>query len=116
MNSSLTAEKDALIYKSYYHIGVAVDTPRGLLVPVIRGCDEKSSAEITSEIEAVSVMARDKGLPFRAMEGGTFTVSSLGAIGGTGFTPIINAPEVAILGVVRSKLAPVWDGRRSCRD
>lgn len=109
-NSSLTAEKDALIYKSYYHIGVAVDTPEGLVVPVIRDVDRKGIREISQELGTVSAKARDGKLGMADLQGGCFTISSLGGIGGTGFTPIVNAPEVAILGVVRSKIAPVWDG------
>jgi pyruvate dehydrogenase E2 component (dihydrolipoamide acetyltransferase) len=109
-NSSLTPEKDALIYKSYYHIGVAVDTPDGLVVPVIRDVDRKGIREISQELSAVSAKARDGKLGLADLQGGCFTISSLGGIGGTSFTPIINAPEVAILGVVRSKTAPVWDG------
>jgi pyruvate dehydrogenase E2 component (dihydrolipoamide acetyltransferase) len=109
-NSSLTPEKDALIYKSYYHIGVAVDTPDGLVVPVIRDADRKGIREISQELGMVSAKARDGKLGMADLQGGSFTISSLGGIGGTGFTPIVNAPEVAILGVVRSKTAPVWDG------
>jgi pyruvate dehydrogenase E2 component (dihydrolipoyllysine-residue acetyltransferase) len=109
-NSSLTAEKDALIYKSYYNIGVAVDTPDGLVVPVIRDVDRKGIREISQELGTVSAKARDGKLGMADLQGGSFTVSSLGGIGGTGFTPIVNAPEVAILGVVRSKTEPVWDG------
>ena len=109
-NSSLTAEKDALIYKSYYHIGVAVDTPDGLVVPVIRDVDRKGIREISQELGAASAKARDGKLGLADLQGGSFTISSLGGIGGTGFTPIVNAPEVAILGVVRSRTAPVWDG------
>ena len=109
-NSSLTAEKDALIYKSYYNIGVAVDTPDGLVVPVIRDVDRKGIREISQELGTVSAKARDGKLGMADLQGGCFTVSSLGGIGGTGFTPIVNAPEVAILGVVRSKTEPVWDG------
>jgi pyruvate dehydrogenase E2 component (dihydrolipoyllysine-residue acetyltransferase) len=109
-NSSLTAEKDALIYKSYYNIGVAVDTPDGLVVPVIRDVDRKGVREISQELGTVSAKARDGKLGMADLQGGSFTVSSLGGIGGTGFTPIVNAPEVAILGVVRSKTEPVWDG------
>jgi pyruvate dehydrogenase E2 component (dihydrolipoamide acetyltransferase) len=109
-NSSLTPEKDALIYKSYYHIGVAVDTPDGLVVPVIRDVDRKGVRQISQELTAVSAKARDGKLGMADLQGGCFTISSLGGIGGTSFTPIINAPEVAILGVVRSKTAPVWDG------
>jgi len=109
-NSSLTAEKDALIYKGYYNIGVAVDTPDGLVVPVIRDVDRKGIREISQELGTVSAKARDGKLGMADLQGGCFTISSLGGIGGTGFTPIINAPEVAILGVVRSRTAPVWDG------
>jgi pyruvate dehydrogenase E2 component (dihydrolipoamide acetyltransferase) len=109
-NSSLTPEKDALIYKSYYHIGVAVDTPDGLVVPVIRDVDRKGIREISQELGTVSAKARDGKLGMTDLQGGCFTISSLGGIGGTSFTPIVNAPEVAILGVVRSKTAPVWDG------
>ena len=109
-NSSLTVEKDALIYKSYYHIGVAVDTPDGLVVPVIRDVDRKGIREICQELGTVSAKARDGKLGMADLQGGCFTISSLGGIGGTSFTPIINAPEVALLGVVRSKMAPVWGG------
>ena len=109
-NSSLTPDKDALIYKSYYHIGVAVDTPDGLVVPVIRDADRKGIREISQELGGVSAKARDGKLGAADLQGASFTISSLGGIGGTGFTPIVNAPEVAILGVVRSKTAPVWDG------
>ncbi len=109
-NSSLTPEKDALIYKSYYHLGVAVDTPEGLVVPVIRDVDRKGIRELSQELGAVSAKARDGKLDLADLQGACFTISSLGGIGGTGFTPIVNAPEVAILGVVRSRTAPVWDG------
>ena len=109
-NSSLTPEKDALIYKGYYHLGVAVDTPEGLVVPVIRDVDRKGITELSQELGAVSAKARDGKLGLADLQGGCFTISSLGGIGGTGFTPIVNAPEVAILGVVRSRMAPVWDG------
>ncbi len=109
-NSSLTPEKDALIYKSYYHIGVAVDTPDGLVVPVIRDVDRKGVQELSQELGAVSAKARDGKLGLADLQGGCFTISSLGGIGGSSFTPIVNAPEVAILGVVRSRTAPVWDG------
>jgi pyruvate dehydrogenase E2 component (dihydrolipoamide acetyltransferase) len=109
-NSSLSPEKDSLIFKRYYHIGVAVDTPDGLVVPVIRDVDRKGVTELSQELGATSKKARDGKLGPSDMQGGTFTISSLGGIGGTGFTPIINAPEVAILGVVRSKMAPVWNG------
>ncbi len=109
-NSSLTPEKDALIYKSYYHLGVAVDTPEGLVVPVIRDVDRKGILELSRELGAVSARAREGKLGPADLQGACFTISSLGGIGGTGFTPIVNAPEVAILGVVRSKMAPVWAG------
>ena len=109
-NSSLTPEKDALIYKSYYHLGVAVDTPEGLVVPVIRDVDRKGIRELSRELGAVSAKARDGKLDMADLQGACFTISSLGGIGGTGFTPIVNAPEVAILGVVRARTAPVWDG------
>jgi pyruvate dehydrogenase E2 component (dihydrolipoamide acetyltransferase) len=109
-NSSLTPEKDALVYKGYYHLGVAVDTPEGLVVPVIRDVDRKGIRELSRELGAVSARAREGKLAPADLAGAGFTISSLGGIGGTSFTPIVNAPEVAILGVVRSKLAPVWNG------
>jgi pyruvate dehydrogenase E2 component (dihydrolipoamide acetyltransferase) len=110
VNSSLSPEKDALILKSYYHIGIAVDTPGGLVVPVVRDVDRKGVTALSKELGEVSKRARDGKLSPDDMSGGSFTISSLGGIGGTSFTPIVNAPEVAILGVVRSKLSPVWDG------
>ena len=110
-NSSLTPEKDALIMKRYYHIGIAVDTPDGLVVPVIRDVDRKGVDELSQEMGAISKKARDGKLTANDMQGGCFTISSLGGIGGTSFTPIVNAPEVAILGVVRSKMSPVWNGK-----
>jgi pyruvate dehydrogenase E2 component (dihydrolipoamide acetyltransferase) len=109
-NTSLTPGKDALIYKSYYHLGIAVDTPEGLVVPVIRDVDRKGVTELSRELGAVSARARDGKLDLADLQGACFTISSLGGIGGTGFTPIVNAPEVAILGVVRSRMTPVWDG------
>ena len=109
-NSSLDASKQNIIQKNYYHIGVAVDTPNGLVVPVIRHADQKSLVEISNEIRELAVKARDKKLMPADMQGGCFSISSLGGIGGTKFTPIINAPEVAILGVSRSKMQPVWNG------
>jgi pyruvate dehydrogenase E2 component (dihydrolipoamide acetyltransferase) len=109
-NSSLTPEKDALIYKGYYHLGVAVDTPDGLVVPVIRDVDRKGVMELSQELGVTSARAREGKLGLADLQGACFTISSLGGIGGTSFTPIVNAPEVAILGVVRSKTAPVWDG------
>jgi len=110
VNSSLSPEKDSLILKSYYHIGIAVDTPGGLVVPVIRDVDRKGITALSKELGEVSGRARDGKLSPDDMSGGSFTISSLGGIGGTSFTPIVNAPEVAILGVVRSKMSPVWDG------
>jgi len=109
-NSSLTPEKDALIYKGYYHLGVAVDTPDGLVVPVIRDVDRKGVMELSKELGATSARARAGKLGLDDLQGACFTISSLGGIGGTSFTPIVNAPEVAILGVVRSRMTPVWDG------
>jgi pyruvate dehydrogenase E2 component (dihydrolipoamide acetyltransferase) len=110
VNSSLSPEKDSLILKRYHHIGIAVDTPGGLVVPVIRDVGAKGIIELSKELGAVSQKARDGKLTPADMSGGTFTISSLGGIGGTSFTPIVNAPEVAILGVVRSRMSPVWDG------
>ena len=110
-NSSLSPEKDALILKKYFNIGIAVDTPDGLVVPVIKDADRKGIHEISQEMGSISKKARDGKLGPADMSGGTFSISSLGGIGGTSFTPIVNAPEVAILGVVRSKMAPVWDGK-----
>jgi pyruvate dehydrogenase E2 component (dihydrolipoamide acetyltransferase) len=112
VNSSLSPEKDALILKSYYHIGIAVDTPGGLVVPVLRDVDRKGVTALSKELGEVSKRARDGKLTPDDMSGGSFTISSLGGIGGTAFTPIVNAPEVAILGVVRSKMSPVWNGKR----
>ena len=102
-NSSLSADSATLFQKNYFHIGFAADVPTGLLVPVIRDCDKKSTDEIAAEIVALSEKARTKGLAMSEMSGGCFTLSSLGHIGGTGFTPIINAPEVAILGITRTQ-------------
>ncbi len=110
-NASLSPEKDSLILKRYYHVGVAVDTPEGLVVPVIRDVDRKGIGDISQELGAVSKKARDGKLGAADMQGASFTISSLGGIGGTAFTPLVNAPEVAILGVVRSRMAPVWDGQ-----
>ncbi len=110
-NSSLDPSGDAIIRKSYYHIGFAADTPNGLVVPVIKDADKKGIFQIAEETAALAGKARDGKLGIADMQGGTFSISSLGGIGGTGFTPIINAPEVAILGVVRSSMRPVWDGK-----
>ena len=109
-NSSLSPEKDSLILKKYYHIGIAVDTAEGLVVPVVRDVDRKGITELSQELGDISKKARDGKLAPSDMQGASFTISSLGGIGGTAFTPIVNAPEVAILGVVRSKMAPVWNG------
>ena len=110
VNSSLSPDKGSLILKGYHHIGIAVDTPGGLVVPVIRDVGAKGIIELSKELGAISQKARDGKLSPADMSGGTFTISSLGGIGGTSFTPIVNAPEVAILGVVRARTSPVWDG------
>jgi pyruvate dehydrogenase E2 component (dihydrolipoamide acetyltransferase) len=110
VNASLSPEQDSLILKRYYHLGVAVDTPDGLVVPVLRDVDRKGVRELSRELGEVSATARAGKLTPADLAGGTFTISSLGGIGGTAFTPIVNAPEVAILGVVRNRTAPVWDG------
>ena len=110
-NSSLAPEGDALIVKGYYHIGVAVDTPGGLVVPVVRDVDQKGVMQLAAELGTLSAKARDGKLGPADMQGGTFSISSLGGIGGGHFTPIVNAPEVAILGVSRSVMKPVWDGQ-----
>ena len=106
--ASVDMEKAEIIYKKYYDIGVAVATPHGLLVPVIRHVDEKNIIELAVELNQVTEQARNRQLGLEDMQGGTFTISNLGSIGGTHFTPIINAPEVAILGVARSRLEPVF--------
>jgi pyruvate dehydrogenase E2 component (dihydrolipoamide acetyltransferase) len=108
-NSSL--DGDALVYKNYWHIGFAADTPNGLMVPVIRDCDKKGVLQISQEMGELAKKARDGKLGPAEMSGATFTISSLGGIGGKYFTPIINAPEVAILGVCKSTMEPVWDGK-----
>ncbi len=109
-NASLEPNGETLIQKHYYHIGIAVDTEDGLVVPVIRDVDQKSLNQLSLELVEVSTKAREKKLKPGDMQGGCFSISSLGGIGGTKFTPIINAPEVAILGVSRSKMEPVWNG------
>ncbi len=109
-NSSLSPDGASLILKRYFHIGVAVDTPNGLMVPVIRDVDGKGVLDLARELMAVSSRARDGKLLQEDLKGGCFSISSLGGIGGTAFTPIVNAPEVAILGVSRSSMKPVWDG------
>jgi len=111
-NSSIDPEGGAIIRKNYWHIGFAADTPQGLVVPVIKEADKKGIFEIAQETSALAAKARDGKLGPSDMQGGTFSISSLGGIGGTSFTPIINAPEVAILGVCRSTIKPVWDGKQ----
>ena len=108
-NSSL--DGDALVYKNYWHIGFAADTPNGLVVPVIKDADKKGIFQISQEMSELAKKARDGKLSPADMSGATFTISSLGGIGGRYFTPIINAPEVAILGVCRSTMEPIWDGK-----
>jgi len=111
-NASLDASGENLILKKYFHIGVAVDTPDGLVVPVLRNVNQKGVVELAKELAEISGRAREKKVSAAEMQGGCFTISSLGGIGGTAFTPIINAPEVAILGVSRSSMKPVWkDGK-----
>jgi pyruvate dehydrogenase E2 component (dihydrolipoamide acetyltransferase) len=107
-NASIDLAKDEIVYKQYINIGVAVDTDRGLLVPVIRDVDKKNIVELAAELTQLSKKAREKKLTLAEMEGGTFTITNLGGIGGTGFSPIVNYPEVAILGLSRSSTEPVW--------
>jgi pyruvate dehydrogenase E2 component (dihydrolipoamide acetyltransferase) len=107
-NASIDLAKDEIVYKQYINIGVAVDTDRGLLVPVIRDVDKKNIVELATELTQLSRKAKDKKLSLAEMEGGTFTITNLGGIGGTGFSPIVNYPEVAILGLSRSSTEPVW--------
>lgn len=109
-NSSLSADGSAVIFKQYINIGIAVDTPKGLLVPVVKAVDQKRLYELASDLADLSSRARQGKLTPADFQGGTFTISSLGGIGGTAFTPIVNAPEVAILGVSRSRMKPIWDG------
>ncbi len=110
-NASLSADGSKLILKKYFHIGIAVDTPNGLVVPVIRDADRKSIIELVDEMTSLSARARQGKLLPDDMQGGCMTISSLGGIGGTAFTPIVNAPEVAILGVSRASMKPVWNGQ-----
>jgi pyruvate dehydrogenase E2 component (dihydrolipoamide acetyltransferase) len=110
-NASLDKSGENLVLKKYFHIGVAVDTPEGLMVPVVRDADRKGVFDLARELADISKLARDKKLKAGDMQGGTFSISSLGGIGGSAFTPIINAPEVAILGVSRSVLRPVYSGK-----
>lgn len=107
-NASIDMATSEIVYKKFYHIGVAVDTDRGLLVPVIRDVDKKNILEISAELNAVAEKARNKKTTLDEMQGGTFTITNLGGIGGTNFTPIVNSPEVAILGVARSSVEPVY--------
>ena len=109
-NVSLKGDGDTLVWKNYVHIGIAVDTPDGLMVPVLRDADKKSLIEIAKEMAELGKKAQTKKLKREEMTGGCFTISSLGSIGGTAFTPIVNAPEVAILGVSKAQMKPVWDG------
>jgi pyruvate dehydrogenase E2 component (dihydrolipoamide acetyltransferase) len=111
-NASLDTEQEEIIYKKYYHVGVAVDTERGLLVPVIRDVDRKNILDLSIELAQLAEKARNKKLAIEEMQGGTFTITNLGGIGGSGFTPIINSPEVAILAISRARLQPVFvDGQ-----
>jgi len=110
-NSSLSEDGESLILKKYIHIGVAVDTPNGLVVPVVRDVDQKGIHQLSRELLEISMKARDGKLKATDMQGGCFTISSLGGIGGTAFTPIVNAPEVAILGVSKSEMKPKWNGK-----
>ncbi|MGB1262093.1 MAG: dihydrolipoyllysine-residue acetyltransferase [Cognaticolwellia sp.] len=110
-NSSLSEDGESLILKKYCHIGVAVDTPNGLVVPVVRDVDQKGIHQLSRELLEISIKARDGKLKAADMQGGCFTISSLGGIGGTAFTPIVNAPEVAILGVSKSEMKPKWNGK-----
>lgn len=109
-NASIDPNYEHLVLKKYFNIGIAVETPDGLVVPVIKDADKKGIVALAKEASDLAAKARDKKLPIDAMQGATFTISSLGGIGGTAFTPIVNAPEVAILGVSRSKAVPVYDG------
>jgi pyruvate dehydrogenase E2 component (dihydrolipoamide acetyltransferase) len=111
LNSSLSEDKEHLIMKDYYNIGIAVDTPNGLMVPVVKDVDKKGFLELAGELGEISARARDGALTAKDLQGGTFSISSLGGIGGSFFTPIVNAPEVAILGVGRHKMQPVWNGK-----
>jgi pyruvate dehydrogenase E2 component (dihydrolipoamide acetyltransferase) len=110
-NASLDASGENLVLKKYFHIGFAADTPNGLVVPVLRDADKKGIVAITQETGALAAKAREGKLGPADMSGGCFSISSLGGIGGTAFTPIVNAPEVAILGVSKSSMKPVWDGK-----
>lgn len=111
LKASLTPDGESLVHKHYTHIGVAVDTPNGLVVPVVRDVDRKGLHQLAAELAELSAKARDGKLLPGDMQGGCFSISSLGGVGGTAFTPIVNAPEVAILGVSRAEMKPVWNGR-----
>lgn len=110
-NSSLDPAGEMLIQKKYYHLGIAVDTPDGLVVPIIRDVDKKSLLQLSDDLKEVSTKARERRLKPADLQGGCFSISSLGGIGGTQFTPIINAPDVAILGVSKSNMQPIWNGK-----
>jgi pyruvate dehydrogenase E2 component (dihydrolipoamide acetyltransferase) len=110
VNSSLSEDGESLVYKNYYHLGFAADTENGLMVPVIRDADKMDVYELAQKLAELSAMAREGKLKADQLLGASFTISSLGGIGGTAFTPIVNAPEVAILGVSRSSMQPVWSG------
>ncbi|MGB5337304.1 MAG: 2-oxo acid dehydrogenase subunit E2, partial [Woeseiaceae bacterium] len=112
VNASLSDDGESLVYKKYCHLGFAADTDQGLMVPVIRDADKKDIYEIAQELGELSALAREGKLKSDNLQGATFTISSLGGIGGTAFTPIVNAPEVAILGVSRSSVQPVWNGSK----
>jgi pyruvate dehydrogenase E2 component (dihydrolipoamide acetyltransferase) len=111
MNASFDEDSGELILKHYYHIGIAVDTPEGLIVPVLKDADTKSVTDIARELVSTSQRARDRKLKPEDLSGGSFSISSLGGIGGTAFTPLINPPQVAILGVSRLSKKPVWNGK-----
>ena len=111
-NASLSPDGESLILKNYYNVGIAVDTPNGLVVPVFRAVDQKSIYELSAEMADISKRARDGKLKPQEMQGGCMSISSLGGIGGQAFTPLVNAPEVGILGVTRSQMRPVWDGKQ----
>ena len=109
-NASINTDGTQIVYKKYVHIGIAVDTPAGLMVPVLRDVDKKGLWQLAAEFTEITQKARDGKLMPADMQGGCFTISSLGAIGGNGFTPIVNVPEVAILGVSKASMKPVWNG------
>jgi len=111
-NASIDTLSNEIVFKDYIHIGVAVDTPAGLLVPVIRDVDKKGVIALAAELGEVAAKARDRKLTPEEMQGASFTISNLGGIGGTGFTPIVNWPEVAIMGVSRSSIEPVWNAEK----